>query len=64
MLACSTIALQLVTAVTSDTVNLTIDVEITSRAGPKPASPTIRNLNNSLKKKKTTTHQHVIQSKG
>jgi hypothetical protein len=59
-IASGTIALQFVTAVTSDTVTMTIAVEITFRAGPKPTSPAIRNKDSSLKK--IITHQHVIHN--
>jgi hypothetical protein len=46
-----TIALQFVTAVTSGTATLAVSSEVTSRAGPKPAAPTILNKDSSLKKK-------------
>jgi len=48
--ASGTIALQFVTAVTSDTVTLSISIKIAPRAGPKPAAPVIRNVDCSLKK--------------
>jgi len=42
-------------------VTLTISIEVTPRAGPKPAGPAIINVDRSLKDIK---HQHVKQSRG